>query len=155
MPEQHEVMNTLLAEAHERHTRSRARGAYVVSELTRLQGSGTPWVSSLLAKWMVDGAMERCKSWRNGQRRAAHTKRGKATDVSEWVGVTTRTDDGVVEHLALPLEDVTIDQARVALSTLSKRRNTLSATISVYERAIAHMEANPGCSFSDAMDVAA
>lgn len=155
MTEQTEVLNVLMTEAHEQHTRPRAVAAYVVAELRRLEGSGSMWVSDLLAKWQVDGAMDRCSSWRASQRKAGRTKRGKPAEVSAWAGVPTRADDGTVEHQVLPLAGITLEQARAALARMSKHRNTLSATISVYERAVALMESDPSVSFDAAVEAAA
>lgn len=155
MHENHEVMAALLEEAHATHSRSRAVASYVVAELRRLEGSGVPWVSAQLAKWTVDGAMARCSTWRASQRTSARTKRGKDVDVAGWVGVPSRAPDGSIEHLSLPLDDVSLEQARAGVARMSKQRNTLSSTISVWERAIAHMEANPSCSFAEAVQVAA
>jgi hypothetical protein len=143
--EQHEVMAELVREAHLLHSQPRAVAAYVVAELERLRGSGEPWVDEQLARFAVDGAMKRCASWRAAQRTEALTKRGKKVEVPAWAGVPVRDANGVVQHHQLRFEDLSIEQVEASVHRMAKQRNTLSADLSVRERVLEYMRANPTC----------
>lgn len=135
----HPVLADILRDAHERHTDSRKIAAHVVGELRDLEGSGAPWVSDLLAEFVVSGAMKRCAAWRQRQRKAVKTPKGTPVDVPSWAGVSSLAT-GAVTHLQLPLRDLTLEQIVAYESRLRKQRNTLSSSLVFVAAVREHME---------------
>lgn len=147
----HPVLADILRDAHERHTEPRKIAAYVVTELRDLEGSGSAWVSDLLAEFVVSGAMRRCSDWRRTARKAVTTPKGTPVELAGWAGVPGRVG-AVVTHLQLPLRDLTLDQLVAYEARLRKQRNTLSGSLVVVSALREYLEQHPTATAGEAID---
>lgn len=141
-----DVLNDLLAEAHALHSRPRAIAAHVVGELTRLEGSGEPWVAELLDEFTVTGAMKRCADFRRAEdRKQVRTKRGTVVEVPAWASTRVREDDGAVVYGQLRFDELDREQVEAYVDRLSRTRDSLSHDIVAAKAVLAYMEEHPEC----------
>lgn len=152
MTDQGEVMERIMQEAHERHTKPRKIGAFIASEMDRLLGSGVEWVARVDEDARVDGYMKKASDWRRGQeRQAVKVKSGKNADVPAWGSVKGTAEDGKVEYEQLPFERFDAAQVEAYIARQTKARDTYSVSIAAAKAVLATMQEKNLATAGDAL----
>lgn len=142
-----QIVDSIIDEAHAEHggvPRDVSEG--IVERLTALEGSGEMWVAAYNHDLLVSGAARLYSDWRRRYEINGKTKAGTPVTVPAFGGVTRKDDDGVVVHVQMALEGMTLAELREMRNRKARMRDTLSGEIKVYDALIDLMvEKNLAC----------